>query len=190
VDQHALSSGKLRMLEERLPGCQRRKRQRCGLQMGDTARLQSQIDRPDCRELSSRAVTRKISKSIDLIADPKISYIGRRPLHYPRNLMPQNAGNSWRPVGVPIRLVPGQFRGRDASSTHLHEHIATSDLRQRCLLEKYLLRPARAMRSGSFHENPSFCYLPAGRVQRNFGGLVQHRLRCIVANSEAIDTAA
>jgi hypothetical protein len=41
--------------------------------MGDTARLQSQIDRPDCRELSSRAVTGKISKSIDLIADPKIS---------------------------------------------------------------------------------------------------------------------
>src|SRR5437773_9074396 len=121
----------------------------------DAARLQSQIDRPHCRELSSRAVTRKISKSIDFVADPKISYISRHPLHHPRNLMPRNARDSWRPGRVLIGLVPGQFRGRDASGTHLHQHIPTSDLRQWCILEKYLFRPAPAMSSDGFHENPS-----------------------------------
>ena len=155
VDQHALSGGKVRMFEERLPSCQRRKRQRRGLCVSDAARLQSQIDRPHCRELSSRAVTRKISQSIDLVAEPKISYISRHPLHHPRNLMPRNARDSWRPVRVLIGLVPCQFRGRDASGTHLHQHIPTSDLRQWCILEKYLFRPAPAMSSDGFHENPS-----------------------------------
>ncbi len=143
VDQDALSGGKVRMFEERLPGCQRRKRQRRGLCVRDAARLQSQIDRPHCRELSSRSVTRKISKSIDLVADPKISYISRHPLHRPRNLMAQDARDPWRPVRVLIGLVPSQFRGRDASGAHPHQHIPTSDLRQWGILEKYLLRSAR-----------------------------------------------
>ena len=88
VDQDALSGGKVRMFEERLPSCQRRKRQRCGLCVRDAARLQSQIDRAHCRELSSCAVTRKISKSIDLVADPKISYISRHALHHPETSCP------------------------------------------------------------------------------------------------------
>src|SRR5258708_2585028 len=37
----------------------------------------------------------------------------------------------------------------------VHQHIAPSDLRQWCILEKYLLRPAPAMSSDGFHENPS-----------------------------------
>jgi hypothetical protein len=43
----------------------------------------ARFDRRHRRELSSRAVTRKISKSIDLVADPKISYICRHPLEHP-----------------------------------------------------------------------------------------------------------
>jgi hypothetical protein len=155
VDQDALSGGKLRMFEEPLPNRQRGKRQRRGLCVNDAAWLQSQIDRPHCRELGGRAVTRKISKSIDLVADVKISYISRHPLHHARNLMPRNARDSWCSVRVLIGLVPSQFRGSDASGTHLHQHVPTSNLREWRILEKYLFRSAPAMNSDGLHENPT-----------------------------------
>src|SRR5262245_7442656 len=149
------------MFEKGLPGGQRRKRQCRGLLVRDAVWLQSEIGRPHCRELGCRPVTWKISQAIYFVARPKIRDVRRHPFYNARDLMPRNARNPRRAVGVLITFIPGQFGGRNACGAYSYQHIPAPDLRQWCILEKQLLRPAPAVNSDRLHRTPPPSISPA-----------------------------
>src|SRR5262245_22833318 len=143
------------VFEKRLPSGQRRKRQRRGLLMRDAEWLQREIGRPHCRELGCRPVTWKISQAIYFVARTKIRDVRRHPFYNARELVPRNARNPRRAVGVLITFIPGQFGRRNSSVSYSYQHSPDQDLRQWCILEKQLLGPAPAVNSDRLHRYPS-----------------------------------
>jgi hypothetical protein len=117
--------------------------------------LQSEIGRPHCRELGCGPVTWKIGEAIDFVARPKIRDVRRQSFDNARDLMPRNARNPRRAVGVLIGFIPSQFRRRDASGAYSDQYIRTPDLRQWRILEKQLFRPTPAVNSDRLHRYPS-----------------------------------
>jgi hypothetical protein len=134
VDQHALPGDEMRMFEECLPSGQRRKWQRRGLHVRDAAWLQSQVGCPHGRKLGGRSVTREVSQAVYPSPGRK-SVTSGAILYHARDLVPRNARDSWRAIGVLVSFIPGQFRGRDASGV-LQQDIPAPKLRQRRIFEK------------------------------------------------------
>ena len=139
------------MVRQRLPGGQRRERQRRRCHVGERLWLGGQAGGGHDHVLGSRAIPVEIDQADHLIAHGQAGHAVPEAGHGARHLMGRY---DRRPVGTvpggPLQ-IPGQLREGDRRGVHGDERLARPGGRRRRLLVDQLVRPAASMRPQRHH---------------------------------------
>ena len=139
------------MVRQRLPGGQRRERQRRRCHVGERLRLGGQADGGHDHVLGGRAIPVEVDQADHLIAHGQAGDAVPEAGHGARHLMGRY---DRRPVGTvpggPLQ-IPGQLREGNRRGVHGDERLARPGGRRRRLLVDQLPGPAASMRPQRHH---------------------------------------
>ena len=139
------------MVRQRLPGGQRRERERRGLHVGHRRRLGGQAGGGHDHVLGGRAIPVEVDQADHLVPHGQADDAGPEAGHGARHLMGRY---DRRPVltvpGGPLQ-IPGQLREGDRRGVHGDDRLARPGGRRRCLFVDQLLGSAASMRPQRHH---------------------------------------